>query len=98
MKQFCIKIASDEALLEKVLTALFSKGYVFGPIERYRRWNEVSTYCRTQFGRFDWVLIGYDDECSKVLVIGNGDWSKMDRFRTVFLEEFLGFIEQGMEL
>lgn len=93
-KYYCIEIGGNEEIAEKVVTTLLSKGYVFGPMSRYRTWQEVKN---DYWGvSCNWVLINFDSICKRVLMWGFGKWDEETDFAKITLEECLDLIDKGI--
>ena len=83
-KKYKIHVAGTPWEIDRVLTALFKRGYVFNSNYRLRKYEEV--VCRWNVEGWNWIQIGGNTDCKAILV---GSFYRDDQYETITLEDFL---------
>ena len=86
MKKCRIYVGRNMKEIERVLTALFSKGFVFTTARRLRNFKEVKEIWWCEVRTWKYIVTGCNKECKAV--IGTRDYED-DDYEDITLEQFL---------
>ena len=90
MKRYKLFLGGNDREIERVLTALFSRGFVIGSSNRHKCMETIrnDAYWRYIPGEWVWVVTGIDNECNMVINVYTNDCFGND-IQTISIEQFI---------
>jgi hypothetical protein len=90
MKRYKLFLGGDDKEIERVLTALFSRGFVIGSRNRDKCMETIrnDAYYRYNPKQWVWAVTGLDGECNMVVNVYTSDCFGND-IQTIPIEQFL---------
>jgi len=82
-----IYVGGERIRIERVITALFERGYVFDRLSRLRNFDDVTHRWPVTMSNWNYIVIGNDSDCKAVLSAFHSDNGEC--FRPITIEDFL---------